>query len=125
MVDFKEIAKSKVSGCPLIEGRETIKTDVLIMAYPDGLTLIGGDIFTTTDDAGETKEYGVYIWKEDATHYANAGKMLTEIIKEWLNAYNGDAVAMSKDLEASGGIKIKLNKTVIKGGKSFTNVTIL
>lgn len=125
MKDFKKVAADAVSGSFVMQGREAIKTDLVIAGYPEGITITGADLITTTDaKTGEQKIYAACLFQEDVTKYINGGASLTNIVREWMDGYDS-AEAMSADLKASGGVKIKLIKKLTKDGKSFTEVTVV
>lgn len=120
-------AAAKVSGgSEVIAGLEKIENDLLIAAYPNGITITGADILTGTDEAGDTKEFCVFTFFEDQTKYCSGGKQLTEIVREWFKisgAQNG--VQLSEQLKQEGGVKVKLEKVKTQGGRKFTKVTVL
>lgn len=125
MKDFRKVAQEKTSGSFVAEGRESIKTDMLIAAYPDGVTITAADIIRTTDaDTGEEKEFAMCAFAEDDTKYFNGGASLTAIVKEWFDGY-ADTKTMSADLKAAGGVKVKLSKESLKNGHTFTKVTVV
>lgn len=120
MKDFKKAATSATSNSSFImEGREKISNDLLIATYPDGITITGADLIT-----GDNGQYAVCSFAENDKQFINGGKMLTDIVKEWLDGYTS-AEDMSADLKASGGVKIKLEKTKTKAGRDFVSVTIV
>lgn len=123
MKNFKQVAKETTSGSFVMVGREAIKTDLLIAAYPDGVTIVGADIIHTTDNGNE-KTYAACIFAENDRQYFNGGKALTDIVTAWLDGYES-AEAMSNDLKTSGGVKVKLVKKLTKDGRTFTEVTVL
>lgn len=124
MKDFKKVAQEVASGSFIQEGREKLKSDLIIAAYPNGFTIDGADIAVGTNKAGEPEEYGIFSIAEDPLHYGNAGKILTGIIKEWMDGYK-DGKAMSADLKAAGGVKVKMEKRIAQSGNTFIAVTIL
>ena len=125
MKDFRTVAANAVTGSFIMQGRDAIQTDLVIAGYPDGVTIIAADLITTTDDkTGESKQYAACLFKEDPKHYINAGSSLTNIVKQWMDGYE-DTATMSEDLEASGGVKIKLCKGRTKKGNTFTEVIVL
>lgn len=126
MKDFKKVAQEAVTDSFIMRGRESIKTDLVIAAYPAGITIIGADIINTTDSkTGEAKQYATCIFAEDETKYINGGSALTNIVREWLDGYE-TAEAMSADLKTSGGVKVKLSKEYSKNtGNPFVKVTVL
>lgn len=123
MKNFKEIAITATSGSFAMKGRDAIKTDLLIAAYPDGVTIVGADIIHTTDNGNE-KSYAACIFAENDKQYFNGGKVLTDIVTAWLDGYP-DTETMSADLKASGGVKVKLMKKLTKEGRTFTEVTVV
>ena len=125
MKDFRKAAQEKTNGSFIMTGREAIKTDMLIAAYPDGVTIVEADIIRTTDsDTGDEKEFAALAFAEDSSKYFNGGSSLTNIVKEWLKDY-ADTKTMSADLKASGGVKVKLSKESLKNGHTFVKVTVL
>ena len=125
MKDFRKVAAEATSGSFVMQGREAIKTDLVIAGYPGGITINGADLISTTDSkTGEQKTYAACTFSEDDTKYVNGGTALTNIVREWMVDYE-TAEAMSADLKAAGGVKIKLSKEMTKDGKSFTKVSVL
>ena len=125
MKDFRKVASEQTSGSFIMDGREQLKTDMLLAAYPDGVTIIGADIIKTTDrDTGDEKEFAACEFAEDNTKYFNGGSSLTAIVKEWGDGYDSYK-AMSADLKASGGVKVKLSKETMKNGHTFVKVTVV
>ena len=125
MKDFKQVAADAVTGSFIMQGRDAIQTDFVIAGYPDGITIIGADLINTTDEkTGEPKQYAACIFAEDEKHYINAGSSLTNIVKQWAAGYD-DCEAMSNDLKAAGGVKIKLRKGRTKKGNTFTEVIVV
>ena len=129
MADFKSLAKAKAEergGCPLFEGRDVLKNDMVIALYPNGVTIIAADIWEGTDDKGNNYEMAAYQIVEDNTKACKGGLVLVKIIKEWLAQYDGDADRMNEDLAASGGVKVKLSKVFNpKTSKVVTQVEVL
>lgn len=120
MKDFKKAAQAASTNSSFImEGREKLETALLIATYPDGVTINGADLIS-----GDNGFYAVATFAEDPKKYINGGKMLTDIVKEWSADYQ-DNETMSKDLAASGGVKMKFEKTKTKSGHDFVSITIL
>lgn len=127
-INFKELAEKKAAergGCELFEGRTVLKNDMVIAMFPEGVTITAAQVFEGTDDKGEPYEMAAYLIKEDPEKGCKGGKVLVKIFKEWAAAYNGDYAAMNKDLEASGGVKVKLKKVLTDKNKVVTNVEVL
>ena len=129
MADFKALAKVKADergGCPLFEGRDVLKNDMVIALYPNGVTIVAADIWEGTDDKGKDYEMAAYQIAEDPTKACKGGLVLTKIIKEWIAQYDGDVERMNADLAASGGVKVKLTKVFNpKSSKVVTQVDVL
>lgn len=124
---FVESAKKVSGGSEVIAGLEKIENDLLIAAYPNGITINGADLINTTDqETGESKQFCVFTFAEDPTKYASGGKQLTEIVTEWFKitgAPNG--MQLSAALRQEGGVKVKLEKVKAQNGRKFTKVTVL
>lgn len=129
MADFKALAKVKAEergGCPLFEGRDVLKNDMVIALYPNGVTIVAADIWEGTDDKGKDYEMAAYQIAEDSTKACKGGLVLVKIFKEWLAQYDGDVDRMNADLAASGGVKVKLTKVFNpKTSKVVTQVEVL
>lgn len=124
---FSSIAKEITGGSQVIAGLEKLENDMLIAAYPGGITINGADLIKTTDqETGEEKEFCVFTFAEDPKKYASGGKQLTEIVKKWFSAADTtDGVTLSKLLKEEGGVKVKLEKKKTQSGRKFTSVTVL
>ena len=127
MGKFSAAAKEITSGSPVIAGLEKITTDLVIAAYPNGITVNGADLITTADpDTQEEKQYSVVTFAEDPTKYVPGGKQLTEIVKKWFDVSKApDGMQLSVALRQEGGVKIKLEKSRTQSGRTFTKVTII
>lgn len=119
MKDFKKVTQNSLAGSFIYKDRQKMEKDLLIATYPDGVTVTGADLVS-----GENGVYAVAVFDENDKVYFNGGKALTDIVKEWADGYE-DCEAMSADLKASGGVKLKFTKTKTKSGHDFTAVTIV
>ena len=124
---FSAAAKKVSGGSEVIAGLEKIENDLLIAAYPDGLTINGADLVNGTDqETGESKQFCVFTFAEDPKKYASGGQQLTEIVKEWFSLTGAsDGRQLSAALRQEGGVKVKLEKVKTQGGRKFTKVTVL
>lgn len=124
-MNFKSKAISKTTGnrdsYPDLTGRTQLKVDEIIEYYPDGITVTAFGCWTKKD--GST--LWPVLWAEDTHHFMWAGKVLQDILVEWLAEYNGDTAKCSADLEAEGGVKIKFRKGKTKNGRDITYVDIV
>ena len=67
---FSSAAKEITGGSQVIAGLEKINNDLLIAAYPNGITINGADLITSADgDTGEEKQFCVFTFAEDPTKY--------------------------------------------------------
>lgn len=124
-MDFRKKAQEAVAGSFIMQGREAIKTEIVIASYPDGITVIGADMISTTDTkTGELKEYASVIYAEDDTHYMNGGAALTDIVRAWGEGFESYE-EMSEALKQAGGVKIKMHRTTTKNGNNYTEVTVV
>lgn len=124
---FSSVAKEITGGSQVIAGLEKIENDMLIAAYPEGITINGADLIKTTDqETGEEKEFCVFTFAEDPKKYASGGKQLTEIVKRWFEISGApDGMQLSAALRQEGGVKVKLEKKKTQSGRKFTSVTVL
>lgn len=124
---FGAVAKKVSGGSEVIAGLDKIENDLLIAAYPNGITINGADLISSTDeDTGESKQFCVFTFAEDPTKYASGGKQLTEIVKEWFKLSGApDGMQLSAALRQEGGVKVKLEKVKTQSGRKFTKVTVV
>lgn len=124
---FAKAAAKVANGSEVITGLEKIDNDLLIAAYPDGITINGADLVTGTDqETGESKQFCVFTFAEDPTKYASGGMQLTEIVQSWFEMTGAaDGMQLSAALRQEGGVKVKLEKSKTQSGRKFTKVTVL
>lgn len=115
--NFKKKAQDITTLSFLMEGRSKIETEDLIRSYKDGITVTGVDIQHGQNDAGETVDYPVITFAEDDAVFYFGGTVLAKIVKGWIADFDGDAVACTNELKASGGVKVQLAKGKTKDGK--------
>lgn len=120
MIDFKTSAQSTTNGSPIMEGRTKISTEELIARYPNGFTIIAFDVLSAKDGPR-----AVLNWAGDRLHYYNAGSLLTQIVLDWVAKYDGDIKQASADLNASGGVTVKLRTARTQNGRTFTAVDVI
>lgn len=123
--DFKAAATEAVVDSFIRNGREKAKLDTLAKAYPNGLTVVAGDITHAIEKDGSIKEYALVVFAEEKDKYVNGGASFTKIIKSFLSSFDGDAEKMSAELEASGGVKVKVDTKRLDNGNNFTVVTVI
>lgn len=123
--DFRASATSAVVDSYLRNGREKAMLDTLAKAYPDGLTLIAGDLTHAIDKNGEPKEYCLVVFKEEPDKFVNGGSAFTKIIRGYVTAFEGDVEKMNEELEKSGGVKVKVDTKRLDNGNNYTVVTVI
>lgn len=123
--DFRASATSAIVDSYLRNGREKALLDTLAKAYPDGLTLIAGDLTHAVDKNGEPKEYSLVVFKEEPDKFVNGGSAFTKIIRGFLASFEGDVEKMNEELEKSGGVKVKVDTKRLDNGNNYTVVTVL
>lgn len=123
--NFRASAMETVVDSPLRNGREKVKLETLIKAYPDGLTIIAGDMTHAIDKDGSIKEYALIVFAEENNKCVNGGSALTKIVRGWLAEYHGDADKMNEELKASGGVKVKFDNKRLDNGNNYTVVTVI
>lgn len=105
----------------ITEGKENIKTEELIKAFPDGVTVIG---FTTLKNKkGEI--ISAFIFKENPGVFFFGGQILTELAEKWSEEYNGNFVDANNALLAEGGVKMKLVRKTSKTGNTYTDYEVI
>ena len=121
MKNFRDLARKATTLSELMENREKIQTGEVIKNFPDGITLNAVDVIKTSD-----AEYPVFTFVEDSTKFYYGGIVLSKIVDEWLQEYNGDLGMLNHDLAESGGVKVKLTETKTRDGKNnITEVEVI
>lgn len=123
--DFRAKATEAVVDSFIRNGREKVLLDTLAKAYPNGLTMVAGDITHAIDKNGNIKEYSLVVFAEEKDKFVNGGASFTKIIKSFVGEFDGDAEKMSAELEASGGVKVKVDTKRLDNGNNFTVVTVI
>lgn len=123
--DFRAKATEVVLDSFIRNGREKVLLDTLAKAYPNGLTMIAGDITHAIDKNGAIKEYSLVVFAEEKDKFVNGGASFTKIIKSFIDEFGGDAEKMSAELEASGGVKVTVGTKFLDNGNNFTVVTVI
>ena len=123
--NFRQAAISATTISPLIDGRMKISTADVKRDYKDGITIDGVDIVHGSDRrTGEAKDFAVVTFKENPGAFLFCGTVLSNIVKEWAKAYDGDMIKCSKELCEAGGVKVKLASGRTADGNDVTTVTI-
>ena len=120
MINFKQTASKTLAGCPLMANREKVSTDRVLSEHQDFVTITQFDFASSTQG-----EYAVVELAEYTDKYYPCGLSITNICRQWLDAYQGDIEQANKDLKASGGCRIRLERVRTAKGNQFVKVTVL
>lgn len=126
-IDFKESARKANNESRIMEGREVAEIETLALAYPDGLTIIAAELAQARDKkTDELKTFCRVVFKEEQEKFVNGGSALTKIVQKWFDdGKYEDCEALSADLAACGGVKIKAKRTKLDNGNPYTAITIV
>lgn len=125
IMDFKKIAKTAVTSSPLMTG-DALKTDEVLNRR---LTINAVDLIQLTNKKGERQDVAVVTFKEIGNAYYLGGMGLTEIVKEWANAWakehNGEIDRNAMNVEiAKANLVIVFKRTNTRNGNTFIIPTI-
>ena len=123
-MDIRAIAVKVTQLSELMEDREKIETEDIIKYYPDGITIIGADPITLTNEKGEESSFWVYIFEEDDSKFAFSGFVLNKIFANILKQCGGDLDEMNEELK-KGELRVKLSTGNTKSKQQITNVKVL
>lgn len=120
-MDFRNVAKKETELSALMNGREKISTEDVIINTPNGVTIVAVDIVHSSEG-----DYGVFHLKEYPNNFYCGGLILSKIAKSWLDEFGGDSEKCSEELAKSGGVKVKLAQTKTKSSKrDVTTVEVI
>lgn len=117
---FYEIAEQALGNSPIITGREKITTEEIIKKYPEGITLTGFDVLDNGKDG-----YAVFTFAEEPDKFINGGALLSKMAFEWVKSYDGNITDASAELDACGGVRVRLSTKKTKRGNTITAVEIV
>lgn len=121
---FASIAKKETTLSFIMEGREKVKMDEIMRAYPDGVTIIGFDFINGTDNKGNPTTFPVLAFAEDQSKCFFGGAVLSKICAAWL-AGGDDTEAVSIALRDAGGVRMKFRETKTRTGNNLIAVDVL
>ena len=124
MNKFELLAKESFNSCPLMENREKIGTNAIIVDNPNGITIDGFDLIESRDQSGKDVKYCIITYKEQPEYYYLGGEALTKIIEKWIEAYKGEIELANEDLKKSGGCKLKLELVRTKRGNNYVRISM-
>lgn len=120
MINFSQVASKTLAGCALMANRTKVSTDIVIAEHPEFITITAFDFACSTQG-----EYAVCELAEYQNKYYPCGMSITNICRNWIESYQGDIEQANKDLKASGGCKVKLERVRTGKGNQFVKVTVL
>lgn len=116
--NFKESAIKETTLSELMNDRIQLTTDDIAGRV---LTVVNFDIIATNG-----KQYAIVIFKEFPDNYYNGGMVLTKIVVNWVNDFDGDITGASTALAKAGGVQFKFNTGKTKDGKrNLTTVEVV
>lgn len=102
----------------IMTGKEKVEVSSIINVYPDGIHITSASIIK-----GKDGDYAVINFAEDEKSFFFAGKVLTDIVKQWLEV-TGTEEAMNKELTAEP-VAVRLYDAKNKSGRTYTGVEVL
>lgn len=120
MINFSQIASKTLSSCALMVNRQKVSTDVILLEHPKYVTITQFDFASSTQG-----EYAVVELGEYPNKYYPCGMSITNICRQWVDAYEGDIDTANKDLKASGGCRVKMERVRTAKGNQFVKVTVI
>ena len=109
MINFSQVASKTLAGCSLMANRTKVSTDIVITEHPEFVTITAFD----------------FACSEYPNKYYPCGMSITNICRNWIESYSGNIEQANKDLKASGGCKVKLERVRTGKGNQFVRVTVL
>ena len=124
-LNLKEVAKKATNESEVMNGREKVELDGLVIAYPNGLSIGMCELAHTTDEkTGTQKDFCRVVFTEEPTKYVNGGAALTKIVLAWLDLTGGNIEEVNNELKASP-VKVKFERVRLKNGNNYTVVNVL
>ena len=104
MKDLRKIAQQQTVLSSLMEGREKITMKMLVINYPNGVTVTGVDAVPDTK-TGEM--YSIFTFAENEKLFASGGIVFNKVVSAWISEYDNDIEMLNHDLSEMGGVKVK------------------
>ena len=118
MNTLKEIAEKTTAGNPIFDNREKMTTDEVIEKYPSGISIT--ECALITSDKGE---YAVIAFAEKPDVFVTSGTILTNIVREWVEAVG--TIEEVNGMLVEQPVRVKLRKILNKKNQPLTVVDIL
>ena len=111
----------KSFGSNLASGRERIRIDALILAYPHGITINGIDLLPVSN---EDRTYPIFTFAEDDTKYFCGSGDIPKLGDTILEACEGCISDAQAELK-SEPLKVRIMKVKTKSGYWYTKVEMI
>lgn len=120
MNKFAQKAKQITEGGDnLFQGRDRIKMENLIAAYPNGVL-----VTEFRKLKGPKGDFWLLGFAEDPAVCFSATSIVEEILQGWVEGYDS-VIAASDDLKKNGGCKLKLYYKTGKTGNQYVAVDVI
>ena len=116
---LENAARNAIGGDSIMDGREPIKTEEIIVKYPDGICITG-----VAKNTYNGSTYPVFTFAEESGKYFSGASALSALVDGMLEEYDGNLAAINESLKKEY-LKIKLVKTKTKRGYNYTKVVIV
>ena len=111
-------AKRKNTYVNILEGRENIKPDEIMKKYPDGIHITGASVVKSRNG-----EVGAFIFKEDVDKFFFGGKVLTDMLNDWIKEA-GNVSALNEKLPVDLPL-MKLTWETSKTGNKYLDCEVI
>lgn len=117
---FLNVAIEETTFDSISDGKSQLRTDEVMSMYPNGVTVTHFDIIKTED-----KEFSIILFKENQNAFFYGGTVLTKLCKAWCESVGLPPAETSEQLNACGGVKIKLSRAVGKNKLTYVKVDVI
>lgn len=120
MNKFAQKAKQRTeSGDSLFQGRDRMKMENLIAAYPNGVL-----VTEFRKLKGPKGDFWLLGFAEDPAVCFSATSIMEDILESWVEGYDS-VIAASDDLKKSGGCKLMFSYVTGKSGNQYVAVDVI
>lgn len=114
-----QIAKASVQASEVITNHNKVTTQDIQARYPAGIHITAVDILN-----GKKGDYAVINFREDQNAWYGCGEILTNIVKSWIAAFEGDISAVNDALKTDS-VHVVLGTKRTKNGNDLTTVEVI
>lgn len=112
--DFKKAMQRQDSELT----KDRTKIESAALCSHDKLTIIAADVAK-----GKDGDFAILNFKELPDRYAFGGKVATDVVTEWLEAYGGNAEAMNAELSVEG-VEVKFEPKKSNNGFKYIDMEL-